>query len=183
MIIFCLLAAAALEACDPSSSTDAATLGHALNTTGFALLRGFFTAEAAAAAMEALQARRHESIHVRRSERIPAVLELDAVFGALLDGVLGDSGLVGAIEELIGPDFTLGSYHALLLHAERDATTAAERDEALRQNLHSDYPYGHATPFHGGRLSQVLPQWPHTLQLLWMLTEFNETNGAILLTT
>ena len=33
-----------------------------------------------------------------------------------------------------------------------------ERDRVLAANLHSDYPYGHATPFHGGSAQERAPQ-------------------------
>ena len=57
------------------------------------------------------------------------------------------------------------------------ADVALERDAVLRAHLHSDYPYGHATAFHGGKLTEVAPDWPWTMQLLWMLDDFTEESG------
>ena len=181
-LIGCTIAAwlVAATAVDSPVCDGAEDLGHALNTTGYAVLRQAFSPDQAARALAALSRPGgmlvRDAIWVRNTERIAQVLELDDVFGELLSL---KPEVEASLEAMLGPDFTVGSLHALVLHPE-PAVNGSERDRVLAANLHSDYPYGHATPFHGGSAQERAPQWPDTMQLLWMLTEFTEDNGATL---
>jgi len=178
MLLLSSIALAATEpTCDDAATTDLAT---ALNTSGFAVLRQAFSPARAARALAALSRPggmlMRDAIWMRSTERIAQVLELDDVFGELLE--LPDA-VDASFERLLGPGFMAGSVHALVLHPE-PPLHASGLDSVLAANLHSDYPYGHATPFHGGAATALEPQWPHTMQVLWMLTDFTEENGATL---
>ena len=118
-----------------------------------------------------------DAIWMRRTERIAQVLELDKVFGKLLEL---PAEVEASLTEVLGADWLIGSYHALVLHPEPAPMNASERDDVLADHLHNDYPYGHATGFHGGSARARASQWPHTMQLLWMLSDFTEENGATL---
>ena len=135
-------------------------------------------AHRAAASLETAPSYMKDSVWLRRTERIGQVLELDPVFGEVLDALPDEAHR--ALEAVMGPDYILGAYHALLLHPEQQQTSRAERYRELRQNLHSDYPYGHATAFHGGNATTVPNMFPPTVGLLWMLTDFTAVNGATL---
>ena len=136
-------------------------------------------AHRAAAVLEETASYSKDAVWLRRTERIGQVLELDPIFGEVLDQLPDAAHL--ALEAVMGPEYVLGAYHALLLHPEEQPTSRAERERELRQNLHSDYPYGHATAFHGGNATTVPAMFPPTVGLLWMLTDFTPENGATLL--
>lgn len=173
LLSYCALAAADCEATNISRE---------LSDVGFVVIRNAVDPDRARAAAAALQRSpwwTRDAVWLRRTERIGQVLELDPVFGAILDGISDDVHL--ALADVMGPDWLLGAYHALILHPETAALSAAGRERVLRENLHSDYPYGHSTEFHGGSASAVLPGQPPTVGLLWMLSEFSAENGATLL--
>jgi len=166
---------------DLASALSAEGLASALNTSGFAVLRQAFSPTQAARAMAALSRPGgllvRDAIWMRRTERIAQVLELDKVFGELLEL---PAEVEASLTEVLGADWLIGSYHALVLHPEPEPMNASERDDVLADHLHNDYPYGHATGFHGGSARERARQWPQTMQLLWMLSDFTEENGATL---
>jgi hypothetical protein len=176
MALLPLVAWFTAAAADEQQQHACDTLLKDLKTNGFHIVRSAFRPERA---REALSRRGKDSIWVGNSERVGQVLELDGSFGALLDEV--PEGIIDALSVTLGQNFTIGSLHALVLHPEPSPLSETQRDEVLRTHLHSDYPYGHATAFHGGSLTHVPPEWPATLQLLWMLDDFTTTNGGTLL--
>lgn len=173
-----ILATAGVSAAENSCAED---LSSALNASGFAVLRQAFSP---AQAVQAVAALSHpggllvrDAIWMRHTERIAQVLELDKVFGELLEL---PAEVEASLTEILGADWLIGSYHALVLHPEPAPMNASERDGVLADHLHNDYPYGHATTFYGGLARGRTTQWPHTMQLLWMLSDFTEENGATL---
>ena len=163
------------------SNAECQSLASALDTSGYAVLRQAFDPAQAAAALAALSQPGgllvRDAVWMRNSERIAQVLELDDIFGEILS--LLPAEVEASLTDVLGAEWLLGSFHALVLHPE-PALNASEHDRIIASHLHSDYPYGHATPFHGGSATSRAPQWPPTMQLLWMLTEFTEENGATL---
>ena len=173
-----IVAIAGVSAANPSCAEG---LASALNGSGFAVLRQAFSPAQAVQAVAALSRPGgllvRDAIWMRHTERIAQVLELDKVFGELLEL---PAEVEASLTEILGADWLIGSYHALVLHPEPAPMNASERDRVLADHLHSDYPYGHATTFHGGSARARAAQWPHTMQLLWMLSDFTEANGATL---
>ena len=173
-----IAAIATIAAADPACTEGFAS---ALNASGFAVLRQAFSPAQAAEAVAALSRPGgllvRDAIWMRQTERIAQVLELDSVFGKLLEL---PAEVEASLTDVLGSDWLVGSYHALVLHPEPEPMSKSKRDDVLADNLHSDYPYGHATTFHGGSARERAAHWPHTMQLLWMLTDFTEENGATL---
>lgn len=175
------IAIVAVAGVSAAETSCAEGLASALNTSGFAVLRQAFSPTQAARAIAALSRPGgllvRDAIWLRRTERIAQVLELDKVFGELLEL---PAEVEASLTEVLGADWLIGSYHALVLHPEPAPMNASERDDVLADHLHNDYPYGHATGFHGGTARARASQWPQTMQLLWMLSDFTEENGATL---
>mmetsp|Transcript_63626 Transcript_63626/g.201113 ORF Transcript_63626/g.201113 Transcript_63626/m.201113 type:complete len:387 (-) Transcript_63626:22-1182(-) len=141
---------------------------------GFRVLRGVLSASQVSRARQALQSGKvhHNFDPTFFSDRIPDILSLDPVFGEILE-----EGIPAALEEqmkqTLGP-WHVGSFHALVIHPH----AAKEHIPEDMVGLHTDYPYGHATEMWGGGLRSIPPQYPPTMQILWMLDEFTEQNGA-----
>lgn len=178
-----------------------------LDTKGYHVIRGAFGPEQAARARTALGSWRREAVWQRRSERIGQILELDSVFGELIDA-LPEGVQAAAHQHLGGSGYYFGSYHVLVLHPEDHKLNDTDRDRVFSANLHSDYPYGHATEYFGKveedrgdcaaggqedsssecaaagggerpRRSNTIPaNFPPTVQVQWMLTDMTSTNGA-----
>jgi len=111
-----------------------------------------------------------------RSHRIFNLLQLDPVFASLLDGIPAE--VESQLDQILGPWY-VGSYHALVVQPMDRNLTADELARLRTKNLHTDYPFGnHGQGIHGASKYSMHPSYPRTIQILFMLDNFTEKNGA-----
>jgi len=102
-------------------------------------------------------------------ERQYNIMELDPVFGEFLDMI--PPWIDDMMKTTMGP-WIVGAYD---IYKFNPVTWRVPKEVAFnitRDSLHSDFPYGHSP------LPSKMEHWPHTVQLIFMVTDFTEENGG-----
>eukprot|EP00413_Alexandrium_margalefii_P027179 CAMPEP_0204575980 /NCGR_PEP_ID=MMETSP0661-20131031/41503_1 /ASSEMBLY_ACC=CAM_ASM_000606 /TAXON_ID=109239 /ORGANISM="Alexandrium margalefi, Strain AMGDE01CS-322" /LENGTH=420 /DNA_ID=CAMNT_0051584669 /DNA_START=74 /DNA_END=1333 /DNA_ORIENTATION=+ len=102
-------------------------------------------------------------------ERQYNLLELDPVFGEFLDMI--PDWIDALMHQTMGP-WIVGAYDIYKFNPVKWKVPEDVAFNITRDSLHSDFPYGHSP------LPEKMKFWPHTVQLIFMVTDFNSQNGG-----
>lgn len=146
---------------------------------GFHVVPNVLSAEQLRRAKRALKDRwlqdRHEGGTFGK-ERQYALLELDPVFAEFLEAI--PESIEKLIGSMIGP-WIVGAFDIYKFHPVKWSVPERVRIQEKAFSLHSDYPYGH----HPGEtgLKAVPSNYPHTMQLIFMVDGFTADNGGTIM--
>eukprot|EP00931_Biecheleriopsis_adriatica_P057971 TRINITY_DN34445_c0_g1_i2.p1 TRINITY_DN34445_c0_g1~~TRINITY_DN34445_c0_g1_i2.p1 ORF type:complete len:258 (+),score=38.13 TRINITY_DN34445_c0_g1_i2:126-899(+) len=162
------------DVCEETHIHATSNLLAQLQDRSYLVFRRVLPEEKLSRALTALK--RHIGTQPGTAQRIEELLELDPVFAELVAELPPE--VVAIADAMLSPAWQLGSFHAHVIHPQGRVLNDTDRDSKEMQAMHSDFPYGHATREFGGSLQSVPKSFPHTLQLIWMLSPFTAEGGA-----
>lgn len=164
------------ESCWPGLSEADALHPHnewfrAFFRDGFNIVRNVLTDDQVRRAQSALSSRwKNFGLDpVFGRERQYNLLELDPVFGEFLDMIPG--WIDGMMHQTMGP-WIVGAYDIYKFNPVKWQVPPEIAYTVTRDSLHSDFPYGHSP------MPEKPGHFPHTVQLIFMVTDFSERNGG-----